>query len=50
HRVGLTTNPKLGSYEGAIGLLTKGKMPRKDLTKQAVVTALVRFENKELYN
>lgn len=48
-RVGLSPNPKLGSFEGAIGILTKGKMPRKDLTKQSVVTALVRLENKELF-
>jgi inosine/xanthosine triphosphatase len=46
---GLTKNPKIGSAEGLIGLLTKGRMTRKDYTKQAIVLALIQIENRELY-
>ena len=46
---GLTDNPKIGSYEGAIGLLTKGRITRKDYTKQAVQMALIHLEHPELY-
>ena len=45
HKAGLTTNPALGSAEGAIGVLTKGKLSRKEYTKQAVLMALVSVEN-----
>lgn len=48
-KTGLTDNPKLGSAEGAIGFLTKGRLPRKDYTKQAIATALIHLENKKLY-
>lgn len=48
-KVGLTKNPKLGSAEGLIGLLTKGRMTRKDYTKQAIILALIQVENRELY-
>lgn len=43
---GLTDNPNLGSKEGAIGLLTKGRLNRKGYTKQAITTALIYLENK----
>ena len=46
YKVGLTENPKLGSAEGAIGILTKGKLMRKEYTKQAIITALISLENK----
>lgn len=46
---GLSQNEKLGSAEGAIGLLTGGRVTRKDYTKQAIVTAMVHLENPELY-
>lgn len=49
YKVGLTDNKKLGSAEGAIGLLTKGRVTRKDYTKQAVHMALIHLENKGLY-
>lgn len=45
----LTDNPKLGSADGAIGFLTKGKMKRLDYTKPAIMMALVHLENPELY-
>jgi inosine/xanthosine triphosphatase len=47
---GLTENPEIGKAEGAIGLLTKGRLPRKELIKQAIFMALIHLENRELYN
>ena len=49
YKLGLTENKKIGSAEGAIGLLTNGRVTRKDYTKQAVHMALIHLENKELY-
>jgi len=49
YRLGLTPNRKIGSSEGAIGMLTKGRMSRKDYTKQAIQMALIHLENRELY-
>lgn len=49
YRLGLTTNKKIGSSEGAIGMLTKGRMSRKDYTKQAIQMALIHLENRKLY-
>ncbi|MBI5346476.1 MAG: inosine/xanthosine triphosphatase [Chlamydiae bacterium] len=45
----LTNNPKLGEAEGAIGVLTQGRILRKDYTKQAIITALIQLENSDLY-
>jgi inosine/xanthosine triphosphatase len=44
NKAGLTNNPKVGSEEGAIGILTKGRMDRKEYTKQALRTALIHIE------
>lgn len=44
NKVGLTNNTQVGSAEGAIGILTKGRMTRKDFTKQALRTALIHLE------
>ncbi len=49
HMIGLTDNPKVGSAEGAIGILTRGRWSRKETAKQAVIAALLQLENKELY-
>ena len=49
YNIGLTTNKKIGSADGAIGILTKGRVTRKDYTKQAVQMALIHLENKNLY-
>ncbi|MFH1917164.1 MAG: inosine/xanthosine triphosphatase [Nanoarchaeota archaeon] len=49
HTLGITTNPKLGSAEGLYGILTKGRMNRKEYTKYAVMMALIQIEHKELY-
>jgi inosine/xanthosine triphosphatase len=45
NKVGLTNNPQIGSEEGAIGILTKGRLVRKEYTKQAILTALIHLEN-----
>jgi len=47
---GLTTNSALGSAEGMIGILTKGRLTRKEYTKQALTTALIHLENPHLYH
>jgi len=48
-KTGLTDNPNLGSAEGGIGFLTKGRILRRDYTKQAIYMALIHLENPELY-
>ncbi len=42
-QTGLSDNPTLGSAEGAIGILTKGRLTRTDYAKQAVATALIHY-------
>lgn len=49
HKTGLSENPNLGNAEGVIGILTKGRMPRKEYTKQALRTALIHLENAHLW-
>lgn len=49
YRMGLTSDRKIGSSEGAIGMLTKGRISRKDYTKQAIQMAMIHLENRELY-
>jgi inosine/xanthosine triphosphatase len=43
---GLTDNENIGSAEGIIGILTRGRTTRKDYTKQAITMAMVHLENK----
>lgn len=43
-KAGYTDNPKIGSAEGAIGLLTKGRVDRKEYTKQAIRMACIHLE------
>jgi len=49
HKVGLTKDPKIGSSSGAIGFLTKNRLPRKEYVKESIRTALIHLENKEHY-
>jgi inosine/xanthosine triphosphatase len=49
HHSGVTSDPKLGSGEGLIGILTKGRINRKAYTKQCIMTALVQLENSRFY-
>ena len=48
--VGLTADPKLGQAQGIVGILTKGRIKRKDYTRQAITMALIQLDNKELYD
>jgi non-canonical (house-cleaning) NTP pyrophosphatase len=43
-KAGMTKNENIGPSEGAIGILTKGRMDRKEYTKQALRTALIHLE------
>jgi len=45
----LTSNNKIGSYEGTVSLLTEGKLNRKEYTKQAIHMALIPFVKQELF-
>lgn len=49
YKLGLTKNPSVGSAEGAIGILTRGRWNRKETTKQAFIAAMIQLENKDLY-
>ena len=49
YSLGLTDNPKVGSAQGAIGILTKGRWDRKLMVKLAVAAALIQLDNKDLY-
>ena len=42
---GYTGNPDIGSAEGAIGILSEGRMVRKDYTKQAINSTLIHLQN-----
>ena len=50
HKLNLTENKRIGRSEGVIGFLTKGRLTRKDYTKQAITTALIHLENPELFH
>ena len=43
-KAGLTQNPKAGSAEGLIGVMTKGRLVRKEYTKEAIRTALIHID------
>lgn len=49
-KAGLTQDKRVASSEGAIGILTKGRVNRVGYMKQAVVMAMVHLENPELYS
>lgn len=42
---GYTGNPEIGSAEGAIGILSQGRLIRKDYTKQAVNSTLIHLKS-----
>lgn len=46
---GITANPSVGHAEGLIGILTKGRLCRKEYTKQAIISAFVQIENYSWY-
>lgn len=43
-KAGLTDNPKVGSAEGLIGIMTEGRLPRKEYTKEAIRMALIHMD------
>ncbi|OGG47736.1 hypothetical protein A3D66_01720 [Candidatus Kaiserbacteria bacterium RIFCSPHIGHO2_02_FULL_50_9] len=43
-KAGLTKNTNIGAENGAIGIMTKGRVDRKEYTKQALRTALIHLE------
>jgi len=43
-KAGLTKDPKIGSAQGLIGVMTKGRLIRKEYTKEAIRTALIHLE------
>ena len=45
----LTDEPYIGWGDGIIGVLTKNRLNRKEYTKEAIRTALIHLENKNLY-
>jgi len=44
HRAGLTRNQKIGSAEGLVGIMTKGRLTRKGYTKEAIRAALIHVD------
>ena len=44
HKAGLTENLKVGSAEGLVGIMTKGRLTRKEYTKEAIRTALIHLD------
>lgn len=47
--IGFSHDTSIGEREGMIGALTKGKLNRKNYSKQAVMTALIHLLNPEHY-
>ncbi len=47
NKAGITKNTQIGSCEGAIGILTKGRLDRKEYTKQALRSALIHLDKNE---
>lgn len=45
NQAGMTVDPAIGSKEGAIGILTRNRLTRKEYTKQALRTALIHLDN-----
>jgi inosine/xanthosine triphosphatase len=43
-KAGLSQNPKVGAAEGLVGVMTKGRLTRKEYTKEALRTALIHLE------
>ena len=50
YKAGLTNDPKIGNSEGIIGILTNGRVTRKEYTKQAIIMALMHLEYATLFS
>lgn len=46
YRAGFTDNPVIGSADGLIGIVSRGRLLRKDYTKEAIRTALFHIDKK----
>jgi len=44
YKAGFTKNRRIGSAEGLIGIMTKGRLTRKEYTKEAIRTALIHVD------
>jgi len=49
HQMGLSKDKRVGYGEGFIGILTNGKITRKEYMKPAIEMALAQIQRKELY-
>ena len=43
-KAGLTPKKNVGSAEGLVGIVTKGKLSRKEYTKEAIRMALIHLD------
>ncbi len=43
-RAGFTKNLEVGSAEGLVGIMTRGRLTRKEYTKEAIRTALIHLD------
>jgi inosine/xanthosine triphosphatase len=46
---GISSNTNIGSTEGLVGVLTKGRIDRKEYSKQCIITAIIQLENADWY-
>jgi inosine/xanthosine triphosphatase len=46
---GISTNVLIGSQEGLVGILTSGRIDRKEYSKQAIKSALIQLEHAAWY-
>lgn len=49
-RAGLTTDARIGNAQGLVGILSQGKLDRKEYTMQSIRTAIIHLQNPPLYN
>lgn len=49
HKAGLTVDPVIGASDGAVGVVTGGRVNRLELTKQAIRMALARVERPAIF-
>jgi inosine/xanthosine triphosphatase len=45
YKAGLTKDKKVGSAQGLVGIMTKGRLTRKAYTKEAIRTSLIHIDN-----
>ncbi len=45
YEVGLTKDKKVGSAQGLVGIMTRGRLTRKEYTKEDIRTSLIHIDN-----